>query len=100
MVYDVTQVGFVAPPEDPELLGIRFESASPNAQQVGLHAAREAAQHRVILCRSRDHGSIFAAATEDVAAPFDARQLRLPETRERCFKYEGNETNRFHAAEC
>lgn len=79
MVYDVTQVGFVAPPEDPELLGIRFEFASPNTQQIGLHAACKAAQHRVILCWSRDHGSVFAAATEVVAAPFDARQLRLQE---------------------
>lgn len=81
MVYDVTQVGFVAPPEDPELLGIRFKSASPHTQQVGLHAACKAAQHRVILCWCRDHGSVFAAATEVVAAPFDARQLRLPETK-------------------
>lgn len=80
MVYDVTQIGFIAPPEDPELLDIRFESASPNTQQVGLHAASETAQHRIILRWSRDQGSIFTAATEVVAAPFDARQLRLQDT--------------------
>lgn len=78
-MYDVTEVGFVTPPEDPELLSVRFEFASPNTQQIGLDAACKAAQHRVVLCRSRDHGSIFAAAAEVVAAPFDARQLRLHE---------------------
>lgn len=74
---DVGQVGLLAPPEDPQLLGVGLDLAAPHAQQVGLHAAHEAAQHRVVLGRRRDHGAILAAAAEAVAAPFDARQLGL-----------------------
>lgn len=48
---DVGEVGLVAPPEDPQLLGVRLDFAAPHTQQVGLHTAYEAAQYRVILCR-------------------------------------------------
>lgn len=74
---DVGQVGLLAPPEDPQLLGVGLDLAAPHAQQVGLHAAHEAAQHRVVLGRRRDHRAVLAAAAEAVAAPFDARQLGL-----------------------
>lgn len=74
---DVGQVGLLAPPEDPQLLGVGLDLAAPHAQQVGLHAAHEAAQHRVVLGRRRDHRAVLAAPTEAVAAPFDARQLGL-----------------------
>lgn len=80
---DVGQVGLLAPPEDPQLLGVGLDLAAPHAQQVGLHAAHEAAQDRVVLGRRRDHRAVLAAAAEAVAAPFDARQLSLQAERER-----------------
>lgn len=74
---DIGKVGLFTPPEDPQLLGIRLDLAPPHAQQVGLHAAHEAAQDRVVLGRSRDHRPVLPAAAEAVATPFNARQLRL-----------------------
>lgn len=79
---DVGEVGLFAPPEDPQLLGVGLDLASPHAQQVGLHAAHEAAQNRVVLGRGRDHRAVLPTAAEAVAAPFNARQLRLGEERE------------------
>lgn len=79
MMNDIREVGLLAPPEDPQLPGIGLDLASPHTQQVGLHAVHEAAQNRVILGRGRDHGPVLPAAAEAVAAPFDARQLRLEE---------------------
>lgn len=76
---DVGEVGLFAPPEDPQLLGVGPNLASPNAQQVCLDAAHEAAQNRVVLCWRRDHRPVLPAAAEAVAAPFNARQLRLGE---------------------
>lgn len=76
---DVGQVGLLAPPEDPQLLGLGLDLAAPHAEQVGLNAAHEAAQHRVVLGRGRDHGTVLPAAAEAVATPFNARQLRLAE---------------------
>lgn len=78
---DIREVGLFAPPEDPQLLGIGFDLASPHAQQVGLHAAHEAAQNRVVLSRGGDHRPVLAATPEAVATPFNARQLRLEEER-------------------
>lgn len=78
---DVGQVGLFAPPEDPQLLGFGLDLAAPHAEQVGLNAAHEAAQHRVVLGRGRDHRPVLPAAAEAVATPFDARQLRLGEER-------------------
>lgn len=40
---DVGEVGFLAPPEDPQLLGLGLDLAAPHAEQVGLDAAHEAA---------------------------------------------------------
>lgn len=80
---DVGQVGLVSPPEDPQLLGVGLEFAAPHAQQVGLDTAHEAAQHRVVLRRRRDHRPVLPAAAEAVAAPFDARQLGLGAERRR-----------------
>lgn len=77
MMNDIGEVGLVAPPEDPKLLGIGLDFASPHAQQVGLHAAHEAAQDRVVLGRGRDHRAVLPAAAEAVATPFNACQLRL-----------------------
>lgn len=74
---DVGEVGLFAPPEDPQLLGVGLDLAPPHAQQVGLNAAHEAAQHRLVLGRRRDHRSVLPAAAEAVATPFNARQLRL-----------------------
>lgn len=79
MMNDIREVGLLAPPEDPQLPGIGLDLASPHTQQVGLHAVHEAAQNRVILGRGWDHGPVLSAAAEAVAAPFDARQLRLEE---------------------
>lgn len=74
---DIGEVGLLTPPEDPQLPGIGLEFAAPHAQQVGLHAAHEAAQNRVVLGRGRDHRPVLPAAAEAVATPFNARQLRL-----------------------
>jgi len=79
VVDDVGQIRLLAPPEDPQLLGVGRDLASPHAEQVGADAAHEAAQHRVVLRRRRDHRAVLAAAAEAVASPLDARQLRLPE---------------------
>lgn len=79
MMDDVGEVGLLAPPEDPQLLGVGLDLASPYAQQVGLNAAHEAAQDRVVLGRGRDHRPVLPAAAEAVASPFNARQLRLGE---------------------
>lgn len=79
MMNDFREVGLLAPPEDPQLPGIGLDLASPHTQQVGLHTLHEAAKYWVILSRGRDHGPVFPAAAEAVAAPFDARQLRLEE---------------------
>lgn len=76
---DIGEVGLLAPPEDPQLLGVGLDLASPNAEQVGLNAAHEAAQDRVVLGRGRDHRPVLPATAEAVATPFDARQLRLEE---------------------
>lgn len=81
MMNDIREVGLFTPPEDPQLLGIGLDFASPYTQQVGLHAAHEAAQNRVILGRGRDHRTVLPAAAEAVATPFDACQLRLEEER-------------------
>lgn len=81
MMNDVREVGLFTPPEDPQLLGIRFDFASPYTQQIGLHAAHEAAQNRVILGRGRDDWPVLAAAAEVVATPLNACQLRLGEKR-------------------
>lgn len=78
---DVGEVGLFTPPEDPQLLGVGFDFAAPYAQQVGLHAAHEAAQNRVVLGRGRDHRPVLPAAAETVATPFNACQLRLGEKR-------------------
>lgn len=51
MMNDIGEVGLLAPPEDPQLLGVGLDLASPNAEQVGLNAAHEAAQDRVVLGR-------------------------------------------------
>lgn len=82
---DVDEVGLLAPPEDPQLLGLGLDLAAPHAEQVGLDAAHEAAQHRIILGRSRDHRTVLPAAAEAVATPFNARQLRLGEERKQTF---------------
>lgn len=79
LMNDTSKVGLFAPPEDPQFLGIGLDFASPHAQQVGLHAAHEAAQNRVVLGRGGDHGPVLPAAGEPVATPFNARQLRLEE---------------------
>lgn len=83
MMDDVGEVGLLAPPEDPQLLGVGLDLAPPHAQQVGLHAAHEAAQDWVVLGRGRNHRTVLPTAAEAVAAPFNARQLRLGEGRER-----------------
>lgn len=77
MMDDVGQVGLLAPPEDPQLLGVGLDLAPPHAQQVGLDAAHEAAQDRVVLGGRRDYRPVLPATAEAVAAPFNARQLRL-----------------------
>lgn len=79
MMNDIGEVGLFTPPEDPQLLGVGLDLAPPHAQQVGLHAAHEAAQDRVVLGRGRDHRPVLPAAAEAVATPFNARQLRLGE---------------------
>lgn len=78
---DVREVGLFTPPEDPQLLAVGLDFAPPHAQKVGLHAAHEAAQDRVVLSRGGDHGPVLAAAAESVAAPFNAHQVRLEEER-------------------
>lgn len=80
---DVGQVGLLAPPEDPQLLGVGFDLAPPHAQQVGLDAAHEAAEDRVVLGGRRDHRPVLPATAEAVAAPFNARQLRLGRRKKR-----------------
>lgn len=84
---DVGEVGLLAPPEDPQLLGLGLDLAAPHAEQVGLDAAHEAAQHRIILGRGRDHRSVLPAAAEAVATPFNARQLRLGGGRKQTFGF-------------
>lgn len=78
---DVGQVGLLAPPENPQLLGLGLDLAAPHAEQVGLNAAHEAAQHWVVLGGGRDHWPVLPTAAEAVATPFNARQLRLGEER-------------------
>lgn len=90
---DVGEVGLLTPPEDPQLLGVGLDLASPYAQQVGLNAAHEAAQNRVVLGRGRDHRPVLPAAAEAVAAPFDARQLRLGKEGERWLKHQSIKLN-------
>lgn len=74
---DIGEVGLFTPPEDPQLLSVRLDFTSPYTQQVGLHAAHEAAKNRVILGRGWDYRPVLPAAAEAVATPFDACQLRL-----------------------
>lgn len=81
MMNDVGEVGLFPPPEDPQLLGVGFDFASPHTQQIGLHTAHEAAQDRVVLGRGRDHRPVFPTAAKVVATPFNARQLRLGDKR-------------------
>lgn len=81
MMNDIREVGLFSPPEDPQLLGVRLDFASPHAQQVGMHAAHEAAQDRVVLGRGRDQRTEFPPTAEAVATPFNASQLRLQERR-------------------
>lgn len=76
---DTGEVGLFTPPEDPQLLGVGLDFASPYTQQVGLHAAHEATQDRVVLGGGRDHRPILPTTTEAVATPFNARQLSLGE---------------------
>lgn len=74
---DIGEVGLLSPPEDPQLLGVGLDFAPPHAQQVGVHAAHEAAQDRVVLGRGRDQRPELSPTAEAVAAPFNASQLRL-----------------------
>lgn len=74
---DIREVGLLAPPEDPQLLGVGLDLASPYAEKVGLNTEHEAAQDWVVLGRGRDHWPVLPAAAEGVATPFNARQFRL-----------------------
>ena len=74
---DVGQVRLLPPPEDPQFLCVWLDLAAPHAQQVGADATHEAPQHRVVMGWRRDNWPVLAAATEAVASPLDACQLRL-----------------------
>ena len=77
VVDDVGQVRLLPPPEDPQFLCVWLDLAAPHAQQVGADATHEAPQHRVVMGWRRDNWPVLAAATEAVASPLDACQLRL-----------------------
>lgn len=76
MVDQLSEVGVVSPPEEPQLPPAWSLAAPPHAQHVGLQAATEAAKDGVLLCHREEDGS-RGGALPHKHLPFDPCQVSL-----------------------
>lgn len=79
---ELSEVGVVSPPKDPELPATRGLVPPPHAQHIRLQAATEAAQDGVLFCHWEEDWR-RGGALPYKALPFDPREVSLKAKNER-----------------